>query len=174
MLDWIALLCLLGAVVLLAALSVVDMKTKLLPNEMVLGFATLGLVFHLTTLARFVLPVDIALGIIVAFSVLYLIRAVANFFYKTDALGLGDVKLMSAGGLWLGLDALMLALTVGATASLLHGLIYVYRSAKKAKRKMNFSRLKTDLSRLQIPAGPGFAVGLVIAGIWKFREFSPF
>jgi leader peptidase (prepilin peptidase) / N-methyltransferase len=167
MLEWIALLCLLGALALLFLLSTIDIKTRLLPNEMVLGFATLGLVFHLTTMGQFIEIYDIAIGAAAAFSILYLIRMVANFIYKTDALGLGDIKLMTAGGLWLGLDALMIALVAGSTASLLHGLVYAHQSARKTKKKI-------PLSQLQIPAGPGFAAGLVIAGIWKFREFSPF
>ena len=52
MLNWFALACLAGAIALLYALSVCDLKTRLLPDEMVLGFATLGFVFHLTTLAH--------------------------------------------------------------------------------------------------------------------------
>ncbi len=167
MLDWIALTCLGGALALLTALSVVDLKTRLLPNEMVAGFAVLGFVFHLTTLAQFVPVMDIFLGGFIGFGTLYLVRAAANHYYKADALGLGDVKLVGAGGLWLGPDAIMLAMSAGAMAGLVHGFVYAVNLAKKTKTA-------PDFSRLQIPAGPGFAIGLVLVGIYKFWGFNPF
>lgn len=165
-LDWIALTCLCGGFLMLAALSAVDLKTRLLPNEMVLGFATLGLVFHLTTLAHFVAIEDIALGGFSGFAALYLVRAAANKFYGTDALGLGDVKLIGAGGLWLGPDGIMLAMSIGALAGLIHGLIVALKTAKKKKQR-------PDFLSLQIPAGPGFAVGLILVAIYRFWGFSP-
>lgn len=166
MLSWIALACLAGAVILLVILSIVDMRTRLLPNEMVAGFATLGLLFHLTTLAAFIPMQNIALGGVVGFSSLYLIRALANKIYDQDALGLGDVKLMGAGGLWLGPDAILLAMSAGAFAGLLHGLAYgLWRKIKHGE--------KVDFARLQLPAGPGFAFGLFAVGAWTLRHFRP-
>lgn len=165
MLEWIALLCLIGALMLLTALAYVDLKTRLLPNEMVAGFATLGLVFHLTTLAAFVPVKEIAIGAFVGFAALYLIRMVGNKFYGMDALGLGDCKLMGAAGLWLG-DAIMLAMALGAGAALIHGLGDSFLRSRKTGQK-------TDLSRLQIPAGPGFVVGIIFAAIYQFWNFNP-
>ncbi len=167
MLDWIAFLCLCGAVAMLFTLSVTDLRTRLLPNEMVLGFATLGCIFHVTTVWRFVPLPLVLLGFVAGFGMLYIVRIIANRIYKTDALGLGDVKLMGAGGLWLGPDGIMLALTLGATAGLVHGLFQAFREAKA-------TGAKPDLKRLQLPAGPGFAVGLILAGIHKFWTFNPF
>jgi leader peptidase (prepilin peptidase)/N-methyltransferase len=157
----------LGAIALLIALSIIDLRHRLLPNEMVAGFATLGFVFHLTTLARFVPIAEIFIGGIIGFGTLYLVRAAANYLYKTDALGLGDVKLMGAGGIWLGPDMIMLALSIGAIAGLVHGMGHAFYVAGKTGTKPEFARL-------QIPAGPGFAAGIIIVGIVKFWHFSPF
>jgi len=167
MLDWIAFSCLCGAVTLLVALSVVDLKTRLLPNEMVLGFATLACIFHLTTLAAFVSVPNIFIGGIVGFGMLYIVRAAANHIYQADALGLGDVKLIGAGGLWLGPDAIMLAMAVGAMVGLAHGVAEAFHIAAKTKTK-------PDFANLQLPAGPGFAAGLILTGIYKFWTFNPF
>lgn len=164
MLEMIAMASLFTAFVLLLVLSIVDLRIKLLPNEMVLGYATLGFIFHLTTLSAYVSPVNIALGAIVGFLSLYLIRAGANYIYKEDALGLGDVKLMGAGGIWLGPDMIMVAMSLGAFASLLHGFCVALYTARKEK-------LKPDFTYLQIPAGPGFAVGLIIATILQLKDF---
>ncbi|MCB9988506.1 MAG: prepilin peptidase [Rhodospirillales bacterium] len=164
---WIAYICLLAALALLAALSVIDLRTRLLPDKLVAPFALLGLVFHASLSSAILSPAAIVLGGLTGFVTLYLIRAVANRLYKMDALGLGDVKLMAAAGLWLGPDAVMLALSAGAFAGLLHGLGYgLYRAWKTGR--------KTDFKNLQIPAGPGFAVGIILAGIYRFYEFFPF
>jgi leader peptidase (prepilin peptidase)/N-methyltransferase len=164
MLVWIALACLLGALLLLVVLSVIDLRTRLLPNEWVLGFAILGIVFHFTTLAAYLSVTEIMLGAAIGFGTLYLIRAVANHFYKTDTLGLGDVKLMGAAGLWLGPDMIVMALMLGAIAGLVHGAVYAVWQAQRTKTKVN-------LARLQIPAGPGFAVGIIATAGWFFRDF---
>ena len=164
MLNWFALACLVGAVALLYALSVCDLKTRRLPDEMVLGFATLGFVFHLTTLAQFVSIQNIALGGIAGFFVLYVIRFIANRFFGEDTLGLGDVKLLGAAGLWLGPDALMLAMAAGASVALVHGAVHGVWSARQTGARVDFSRFK-------VPAGPGFAAGIIMAGILQFWHF---
>lgn len=169
MLSWIALGCLIGAVALLALLSVVDLRRRILPNEMVVGFGTLGIVFHLTTLAQFLTVEEVFLGGIIGFLALYLIRYIANRTYGQDALGLGDVKLMGAGGVWLGPDTVMFAMAAGAMAALLHGLFFAVLQARRTGNS-------PDFLNLQIPAGPGFAVGIIIGGIiqfWSFRVAMP-
>ncbi len=164
LLNFIALTCLIGAVGLLGALSVCDLKTRLLPNEMVAGLAVLGILFHATTLVRFVNIPGIVTGAVLGFLIFYAIRAVANRYYEQDALGLGDVKLMGTAGLWLGPDALMLAMALGAFAAMIHGLFDGIATARRNKTK-------PDFSNLHVPAGPGFAVGIILAGIYKFWSF---
>ncbi len=159
-----ALLCLIAALGLLLVLSVIDMQIRLLPNKYVLAFAVCGAAFHLITFSEYVPPVDIFAGAALGFGVLYLIRAVANRMYGMDALGLGDVKLMGAAGVWLGVEGVLFALTAGAFAGLLHGLAYGFYIAWRDRTPIN-------LHRLAIPAGPGFAVGIVIAGAIIFKPF---
>lgn len=164
LLNFIALICLLAAIAILGALSACDLKTRLLPNKLVAGFAILGVLFHVTTLARFVNIESIAVGTLLGFFMLYVIRAIANRYYEQDALGLGDVKLMGAAGLWLGPEALMMAMALGAFAAMIHGLIEGTATARRNQTKPDFSNLK-------VPAGPGFAFGIVLAGIYKFWSF---
>jgi leader peptidase (prepilin peptidase) / N-methyltransferase len=163
MLDAIAIGCLFGAVILLYMLSVSDLKTRILPNEIVLGFATLGLVFHMTTMARFLSVENIVLGGIMGFSVLFVIRVIANRHYKEDALGLGDVKFLGAAGIWLGPDGVLVAMAVGALIALLHGFVYGIWVARRDGSKVDFSRMK-------VPAGPGFAGGILVTGILEYAR----
>lgn len=158
----IPIICLLTALALLCALSWIDFKTRLLPNKLVLPFALTGFAFHIATSGVHLSFNEMILGGAAGYCLLYSIRFVANKIYKTDSLGLGDVKLMGAGGLWLGFDMLMMALVIGSGVALIHGLIYGLWQARKTGEKLN-------LSKLQIPAGPGFAVGLILsAGIMLF------
>lgn len=163
---WIALICLVAAVFLLIVLSVIDLRVRLLPNKLVLPFALLAILFHITTTWQFLDVTSMLLGALTGFGTLYLIRAAANYVYKQDTLGLGDVKLMGAAGLWLGPEMVMMALSIGALAGLLHGIAVGLHTAYKNKTKPSFSRL-------QIPAGPGFAIGIVLVGAYMFQTFRP-
>lgn len=164
MLEIIAAICLLGAVILLIVLSYIDLKEHLLPNELVLALACSGFVFHLCTAFTYLSMIDMLAGAVIGGGMLYIIRAVANYYYNEDTLGLGDVKLLAAGGLWLGPEDILIAAAAGAFAGFLHGLSVAVYTVGKAKVPM-------QLSRLSIPAGPGFAAGLGVTAIYAFWSF---
>lgn len=161
--DIASLLCLPAALAVLGSLCVIDLKVRLLPNPLVLALALLGLVFHAASGFYYLAPSAMIFGALTGGGLLYIVRMAGNRFYGQDTLGLGDVKLMAAGGLWLGPEAVNAALIAGAIAGLLHGGAVI-----------GYSRLmKKDtgpLSRFAIPAGPGFTAGLVIAALAKFYD----
>jgi leader peptidase (prepilin peptidase)/N-methyltransferase len=159
--NWMAFLCLPGAAGVLVALSVVDLKVRLLPDKLVFSFALLGVIFHFTTHFQYLSPAGMGFGFLLGAGILYVIRLVANRIYGRDALGLGDVKLMGAAGLWLGPDMVLMALTAGATAGMIHGLgVGIYQARK--------TRTPLRLSALEVPAGPGFAIGIALVGLYQF------
>ncbi|MAE52416.1 MAG: prepilin peptidase [Micavibrio sp.] len=164
MLEIFALLCVIGGIVILGALAYIDLKTYLLPNELVLGLACCGFVFHLSTLFHYVTLEDMALGAIIGGGLLYVIRGLANYWYDEDTLGLGDVKLLTAGGLWLGPEHILIAAAAGALAGFFHGVIIAIYTIFHAKVPVK----SFDLSRLSVPAGPGFAAGLLCTAIYMF------
>lgn len=164
MLEIIALICLLSGLSLLILLSIIDLRTYLLPNIYVAPFAFLGLVFHLTTEFYYLELTQILIGGAVGFGTLYLIRAGGNKYYGQDSLGLGDVKLLGAAGLWLGYEGVLFAMTLGALAGLIHGLAYALITKIKTKQPFN-------ITRLTIPAGPGFAVGIICVAGWMYKSF---
>lgn len=164
MFEWIALLCLIAAAGLLIALSVIDLRVRLLPNVLVAPLALLGIIFHIVTRWHYLDITLVLLGGLAGFGILYGVRAVANHIYKMDALGLGDVKLLGAAGLWLGPEMVMMALSVGAFAGLLHGIGIALWISYKTKTKPRFAGL-------QLPAGPGFAVGIVAVALYMFHDF---
>jgi len=165
MFEIIALLCLLSAPILLCILSVIDLKEGLLPNEYVMALAMTGAIFHLATAWHYLDIETMALGALAGGGLLYIVRAGANFYYKQDALGLGDVKLLAAAGVWLGPYYVLMALTAGATAGLLHGIGMAL--AQKAR-----TGTMPSLNKLSLPAGPGFAAGIILAGILQFHTIE--
>ena len=163
MIEIFSILLLLSGFILLLILSIIDLKTFLLPNVLVAPFAALGFVFHITNSFYYLSLTEVILGGIGGFLILYLIRAGGNKYYGQDSLGLGDVKLLGAGGLWLGPQGVLIAMTLGALAGLIHGLIYAFYL--KMKTKGPFS-----IARLTIPAGPGFAIGIILVAGWMYKS----
>ena len=158
------LACLVGAAVLLAVLAVIDLRHYLLPNRYVFPFGLLGLIFH-AGVGFTLLPLDqVVMGGLLGAGLLLAVRYGGNWYYKQESLGLGDVKLMGAAGLWLGPQALTIALTLGALAGLVHGL------SVAAFRAMT-TRAPFSVARLVIPAGPGFIVGIVVMIFYDYHSF---
>jgi leader peptidase (prepilin peptidase)/N-methyltransferase len=164
MFEILALLCLVAAPVLLVALSVIDLKHWILPDELNLALGVTGVAFHMLTAYRFFDIQDMLAGAALGAGLLYVIRFFANRHYDRDTLGLGDVKLLGAAGLWLGLEGTLQAITLGAFAGLLHGIVYAFYLSRKNNAPMT-------LTQLSIPAGPGFAVGILLAGYFLFSPY---
>ena len=159
--------CILCALLVLGILAVIDFRTRLLPNKYVGTFLILGVMFHGITHFHFTDVMDVALGLVAGGGLLLLVRQVANKMYDRDTLGLGDVKLMGAAGLWLGVSHIFLAISVGAFAGLLHGVVYKFYQQRKTGEHI-------PLAGLAIPAGPGFIVGVIATGFIKFSALPQF
>ena len=164
---FIIILSLLFAVASLYKLWVIDMQTRILPNMYVFRFAMCGLLINIATKFIYTLPIEMVYGAVAGISLMLAVRFAANQYYKQDTLGLGDVKLIGAAGIWLGLEYIFLAISVGAFAGLIHGFIHGLLLQKKTGEK-------TDFGKLSIPAGPGFIAGIVIIACVKFRGLPQF
>lgn len=157
----IAITCAMAAFGLLVVLSVIDLRVRLLPNVLVAPFAVLAVIFHTAMGWAHITPPDMIAGGAIGFGILYGIRYTANRIYQMDTLGLGDVKLMGAAGLWLGPDGVLFALVLGAILGMVHGLGSAFYVSRKSDEKIN-------LNRLEVPAGPGFALGIAAIGLYQY------
>lgn len=149
-------LCFAFAALCLTRLIIIDLKERILPNFYVLGFLLSGLIFHISYEFQILSATEIALGALTGGGVLLIIRTIANYYYGFDALGLGDVKLMAAGGIWLGPYLSLIALSAGAFAGLIHGLVDAFIAYRKSGQW-------PDMMNLSVPAGPGFIIGILFA-----------
>lgn len=154
------------SLILLLFLTYIDLKHRLLPNKYVFPLGLLGIFFHFLLHFAIFSPIDLLLGCLVGGGLLYGVRLVANHFHRFDTLGLGDVKLMGAFGLWLGVDGVLLAISLGAFFGVLHGLGYGL-----------WLKVKTGtfppLTSFSLPAGPGFIVGGLVIALYKFSGLFP-
>lgn len=164
MIEIFLFFCLLSACGLLVVLSVIDLRIGLLPNVHNGALALFGIVFHGVSGFEHLSLAGMALGAFMGGGLLYAVRFVANRYYGQDALGLGDVKLLAAAGIWLGADSVLIALVIGAMAGLVHGFIVI-----------GYTRFRTQetitLSTFSIPAGPGFCMGIFCAGLAMYLPF---
>lgn len=151
------------ALAVLTALTWIDLKSWILPDKLNLALAFLGLGFHASSQFSLLPPQEMVFGALLGGGILYVIRFFGNLHYKQDTLGLGDVKLLAAAGVWLGMEGVVMAMTLGAFAGLLHGIGVGLARAIQSKSKPNFNRL-------MIPAGPGFCLGILLTVLWKFSS----
>lgn len=162
--EIIPILCIAAALALLLILSIIDLKILILPDELNFSLGVAGILFHLSAGMPFFGWTDMILGAAIGGGMLYVIRFFANKAYQKDTLGLGDVKLLTAAGIWLGPETILIAITLGAFAGLLHGLAYAGWLAAKTKQKIS-------VNELTIPAGPGFAIGIILGGAYLLGPF---
>lgn len=157
----LAAIALLAGLALLVILTIIDFKTMLLPDKYVAAFLVCGIVFHAAFQFAVLTPQQMLAGAVVGGGFLALVRWGGNIYYKQESMGLGDVKLLFAGGLWLGVYWTIMAITLGACITLVQAVAFAKARARKTGEKI-------DLSRLEVPAGPGFCIALGILILYNF------
>lgn len=146
-----------GAYGLLIALAWKDLRSYVLPNVMNAALAICFVGFHASLGWQLFNPLEMILGAVAGAGLLLLVRYVAWRLTGKIALGMGDVKLMGAAGLGLGLQGILLAISLGAFIGLLHGLLLAILQGKKEAK---------SVAQINVPAGLGFAVAIGLV-FWR-------
>ena len=144
---------LLGALVLtwaLVALTVTDLKTMFLPDDLTLPLLWLGLLVSLAGV--FVGPVAAIVGAVAGYGVLWSVFQLFKLVTGKEGMGYGDFKLMGALGAWLGWQALPQIIILSALVGAGVGLVLM------AVRRAEWST--------RIPFGPYIAGAGWLALIW--------
>ena len=118
----------------------------LLASILILGFAHLVFVFINDGFEE---TFSHLLGMVFGFGLLLLVRRLGFVFYKREALGFGDVKLMGASGLFLGLGLTLLSFLI---ASITGAIIETILMKTKVRKK-----------HAEIPFGPYLILGMLIS-----------
>lgn len=145
--------------ILLIALSVIDLRTGYLPDPLQIALAVTGLG---VVLAGSPIGVSVTLalaGAAVNGGFFWGLRWLVSRVKGREAMGFGDVKLVAAGGLWVGPFALPYIMAAGGILTLL-GAVLVGLITRKA------------VWRGEMPLGPGLAAGILACFIAALMKVS--
>ena len=128
-----ALLC-----ALCAALAWIDIRDGIIPDWLNLAIAALGL-------AKIILAADLSVALeafgegIAIGAVFWLLRRLYFAYRGIQGLGLGDVKLLAAAGIWVGIAGIPIVLLIGTvTALACAGVMQLSGRALTARTSLSF------------------------------------
>lgn len=131
----------------LLALAVIDFRTGYLPDGLQLALAVAGIAVLAAGSPIGIGWTDAGLGAALNMAVFYGLRWLVSRYKGREAMGLGDVKLVGVGGLWLGPWALPYIMAVGGIATLIGAGLAGAATGKPVWRG-------------EMPLGPGLALGI--------------
>lgn len=155
------------ALFLLAALSALvfsDLKSMRLPDGLTLPLILVGVILAGLGLIAVPLPLS-ALGALIGYSVLF---GLSEFWRRTrgvDGIGLGDAKLLAAGGAWCGVLNLPLICLFGAGLGLAFVALGVLTGQIRKPEPCGALNLK-------IPFGPFLGMGLWLVWCMNIQLIS--
>lgn len=133
-------------VCLLVVASLIDYKYMLIPNKVNLMIAAVGVINML--LVNHVAILDSLGGLALGGGVLYLIGMVTSWMLHKEAMGGGDVKMLAACGIYLGIGKTLAAMLLAFYSAA--SLVIILLVLRKLKRNQ------------YVPFGPFISAGVII------------
>lgn len=134
---------------MLLSVVVIDYQLQIIPNRLNLTMFELGLIFvFLYGISNVAISINMLVGMLVGGGIFLAITLLGGLVYGKEAMGLGDVKLMGALGLYFGFTNIIL---VALLSFLIGAILSIVLLVTKIK--------KTDE---YIPFGPFISVGAFI------------
>ena len=120
---------------MLISVFIIDMKKRIVPNRLTLTMFELGLLFTFVYgISNINLAGDMLLGMLVGGGIFAIITLIGGFLSGKEAMGLGDVKLMGALGLYFGTSAIVAISIVSFFIGAILGIfILIIRAMTKKK-----------------------------------------
>ena len=113
---------------ILVSISMEDIKTMLISENKLRTYALIGLLYliclGLSNKKIKILEVIIgnAYSVLIIFIIMYLIKHISYKLFKTNSLGLGDIKLSSYTSIWLGFELTFISICISFLLSALYSL----------------------------------------------------
>ena len=142
-------------IIALVVLSYIDLYSFQLPNVITLPMIAIGIIFNAVGTPPYsglASPISSLLGAIAGFALLWALDKMYYWTKKQDGIGLGDAKLLSALGAWLGLGAIPNILLIASITGVLGGLLWL--------------RFQKQTIRSAFPFGPFLAFAGIIELLW--------
>ncbi|HHW4678762.1 MAG TPA: prepilin peptidase [Xylella sp.] len=127
----------------LVALAGIDLRTRLLPDQLTLTLMWLGLIGSMDSLFMPAKPA--LLGAAVGYLCLWIVAALFKLICNKDGMGHGDFKMLAALGAWCGLKGILPVILISSLAGVVLGSIWL---AIRGHNRMTM-----------IPFGPYLAIG---------------
>lgn len=168
--GWIVLLVHLSFVCALLALTFIDFKFRILPNEItisgivlspLLGFCVpelhkplpCGMSFGSTHLDALASSLS---GIVFGAGTIYLIGLLGKMVFRKEAMGFGDVKLMGMIGGFLGPESILVVFFIACLSGSVFGLLTI-----------GYQRLRGGEKESYIPFGPYLSLGAAVSVLFS-------
>ena len=135
----------------LVALSGIDLRTTLLPDQIVLPLLWLGLLASLVTL--FVDPVSAILGAAAGYLSLWSVTALFKLLTGKDGMGAGDFKLLAALGAWCGFKAVLPIILISSVVGAVIGSVWLATAGKHRDTQIPFGQYLAIAGWLQFISG---------------------
>jgi leader peptidase (prepilin peptidase)/N-methyltransferase len=144
----------------LIALSGIDLRTTLLPDQIVMPLLWLGLLASLITL--FVDPFSAILGAAVGYLSLWSVTKLFKLITGKDGMGAGDFKLLAVIGAWCGIKAILPVVLLSSFVGAIIGGIWLATAGKNRDTQIPFGQYLAIAGWIQFISGVDF-LGLYLA-----------
>lgn len=124
---------------MLLSVFVIDYKKQIIPNRLNLTMFEIGIVIALLYgISNVAITIDMLLGMVAGMAIFLIIALIGSLFYGKDAMGLGDIKLIGALGLYFGFTNIttisIMAFFIGA----IFAIILIISKHRKTNEYMPF------------------------------------
>jgi leader peptidase (prepilin peptidase)/N-methyltransferase len=136
---------------LLIALSGIDLRTQLLPDELTYPLLWLGLLASLVTM--FVDPVSAILGAAAGYLSLWSVYWLFKLATGKEGMGYGDFKLLAALGAWCGIKAILPILLLSSLVGAVIGTIWLLAKGRDRATPIPFGPFLAIAGWLQFISG---------------------
>ena len=127
----------------LVIMTVIDLEDQIIPDQISLALAGLGLAYHLASGAPADIWLSAGIGALMGFLIAWALRVAFQRLKGREALGFGDVKFFAVAGLWTGIGGLADFMMLSGLAGILFAAGWRMRGGDAV-----------------FPFGPALAIGL--------------
>ncbi len=138
----------------LVALSGIDLRTGLLPDQITQPLLWLGLLASLYTV--FVDPVSALLGASLGYLSLWVVTRLFKLITGKEGMGAGDFKLLAVMGAWCGVNAILPIIFLSSIVGAVIGVIWLKTSGKHKDTQIPFGQYLAIAGWIQFISGADF------------------
>lgn len=138
----------------LVALSGIDLRTTLLPDQITQPLLWLGLLISLVTV--FVDPTSALLGAAAGYLSLWTVTKLFKLLTGKDGMGAGDFKLLALLGAWCGVKAVLPILFISSLVGAIIGGIWLATAGKHKDTQIPFGQYLAIAGWIQFMSGTDF------------------